>query len=707
MYFRNIAAQVEMSMLYELMVLPYRVFESLVRAFCKVTCRIRINGYRDKRRKCAVSVISVFVTYYLYQTLTMPVRFLFVNDNVDKQCIIPDLDPFDKSVMKYVWSPDPIQCNPIPDLLFVNEQGILQYNQSALSQYNGASFTCAFSMLKLKPGDDYSVYFEEEVKFEPPVVVPSDFFRVRCKNSRRDVVYDNLHESIYTGSVFQRKTIKPENSSGYSVFMFGIDSTSRLAAMRKLTKTYRYLTDALQAFIFKGYMKVGDNTFPNLLPVLTGKRPWTDDLPKLNYKDHFVDTLVHFLWSNFSAANYATLYAEDYPIIATFNTEAGGFKEQPTDHYMRPWMLGMKKVGFASEVLKSVLLPFEYNNINLKKTSSLCFGTKPVHKHLINYYKRFAAKYSGKLRFGFSWLTQICHEFVNYLELGDDDFMEFFKFLKDKGHLKNSFLIFFSDHGSRIDDIRNTFVGRIEERMPLLSIVPPESFIIKHTSLIKNLKDNTERLTSNFDLHETLKDILQNNFDRSEDHFSDSKSVSRGTSLFKPISVTRSCAEASIPEHFCACYGSRKLSNTDHMVQNVAQFCVNHLNKILHKYTDICAELSLIKVHEAEQISLGLSARGEEESRWTLYKFISKPEVEKHKRFLVVFETVPGNAMFEATVNFHTDNGMEMLDEVSRTNKYGNTSACVPEKPLRRYCFCKSQLQFSRYNTSNRTILAN
>lgn len=620
----------------------------------------------------------------------MPVRFLFVNENINKQCIIPDLDPFDKSIMKYVWSPDPIHCDPAPDLVFVNERGFLTFNQSAFKYYGDSNYRCSYTPLFRPEYDDYSVTFGEEVFGEIPLQVPYDFFRLRCyTNKGNKRVFDTLQESVYSSDEIKNK-IAEENPeiSKYSVFLFGIDSTSRLSAIRKLPKTYKYLTEVLGAHVFKGYMKVGDNTFPNVVPVLTGKRPGTVDLPNPDGGPFDLQKFP-FIWQKFSMEKYATFYAEDYPIITAFNTEASGFKEPPTDHYMRPWMLGLRKIEFASEVLKSVLLPFEYKNLKTGK-SSLCYGNKPVFKHLINYYKRFATMYKTKLKFAFSWLVQICHEFINYLELGDNDFYQFFKFLKEDGHLENAFLIFFSDHGSRIDDIRNTFVGRIEERMPLLSVVPPKTFQSKYPEAAKNLQENTQRLTSNFDLHEMLNDILNSDFEILEKSQTKKK---RGISLFRRIPDTRSCADASIPEHFCACYGSDKVDTSNPLVVQATKFAVLHLNNLLKKYSHICAELSLNKIHEAQLVSLGLSAKGEEENRWTIYKFFSKPEAEKHKRFLVIFETLPGNAMFEATVDYHVETGMEITDEISRTNKYGNTSICVPEKPLRRYCYCKTLLK--------------
>jgi arylsulfatase A-like enzyme len=60
-------------------------------------------------------------------------------------------------------------------------------------------------------------------------------------------------------------------------------------------------------------------------------------------------------------------------------------------------------------------------------------------------------------------------------------------FLRTEGFLENSFLFFLSDHGSRVDKIRNTPIGRLEERLPLLSLVVPEHLKQQFPNLHKSM----------------------------------------------------------------------------------------------------------------------------------------------------------------------------------------------------------------------------
>lgn len=85
----------------------------------------------------------------------------------------------------------------------------------------------------------------------------------------------------------------------------------------------------------RGYIKIDDNTFPNMVAVLTGHKATVQksEFPENPQKD-FVDNWP-FIWKNFSDIGYSTLLAEEQPGI--FSYKAPGFKKQPTDVYLRSY----------------------------------------------------------------------------------------------------------------------------------------------------------------------------------------------------------------------------------------------------------------------------------------------------------------------------------------------------------------------------------
>ncbi|KAL1436948.1 hypothetical protein MTO96_048969 [Rhipicephalus appendiculatus] len=74
------------------------------------------------------------------------------------------------------------------------------------------------------------------------------------------------------------------SSRKMSVLILGIDSTSRINFNRLMKKTRKYIVEELDAFEFLGLNKVGDGSFPNQLPLLSGfSGPDAESLFKSHY----------------------------------------------------------------------------------------------------------------------------------------------------------------------------------------------------------------------------------------------------------------------------------------------------------------------------------------------------------------------------------------------------------------------------------------
>lgn len=637
-----------------------------------------------RARVIVLSTVLLFIVYHGYN-LTLPVRYAFSNENIHIKCIIPDLDPYDKSIMQYLWDPDPIVCDSNPDLFYFDEMQFLHLNTTAKDLLKIKDIECSYKSV-VRNSDDRHVSLSEEKPFQPPVYIGSEMFTVTCQDADDGHrIYERLLAHIDQRRVHHERSIKNGSPSRYNVHIFGIDSVSRLSAERKLPITLSYLRKHLDAYVFKGYMKVGDNTEPNIIAALTGRKAFSSELN--NIKGRLEN--YPFIWKNFSAAGYATMMAEEAPDMTMFKT-LSGFEKEPVDHYFKPFWMSMWNVNPVQYVLDPFIMQFEDKKMGIQKTSSMCYGNTPKHMLQIQYFKQFIQAYREHSRFAFSWLVELCHTYQNFCANGDKDFAQFFKWMHDDGYLENTILIFMSDHGSRIDVLRNTYVGRIEERMPVFALYVPPNLKKRFPHLHQILSENTKRLTTHYDLYETLKDVLNSNFQFRNNNYSNNN-VPRGISLFSAIPEDRSCAQAGIPEHYCACYGSSPANITSVAVQNIADYMVQHLNKVLEPVADKCETLSLGKIKHANHVTLGLKHVPEEDpfSLFGLFGQDNGPEREQ-KRYLVLVEVEPSKGLFEATVAHRGKSDMLLLGDISRTNRYGKQSACVEDRLHRQYCFCKN-----------------
>ena len=271
----------------------------------------------------------------------------------------------------------------------------------------------------------------------------------------------------------------------------------------------------------------------------------------------------------------------------------------------------------------------------------------------------------------------------------DADFAEFLKDLNSRGYLNHTILILMADHGSRFADIRQTQQGKLEERLPYFSFRFPPDFQATFPKEVEQLRQNRRRLTTMFDVHETLRDLVDNSPSRP------SRTKGRGISLFKPVPESRTCDQAGIEPHWCACLNWEDVSHDQRLKASAGQAVVDFLNGLTEIVRDRCERLSVKHV-----VSL---------SRFAPRKDILmyKQSADRHgdipdlsDNMTLNFEYLqidllanPGQGRFETTVKHSLDTGdfNVRVDDVSRTNMYGNASACVFDRfpSLRPYCHCK------------------
>lgn len=259
------------------------------------------------------------------------------------------------------------------------------------------------------------------------------------KRHNYKVIYSNAHAVVRNKR--NKKTIqKRKKKQPLSVHLIGIDSVSRLNLLRSMPMTSQYLYDTGWHEL-KGYTKIDDNTFPNLMAILTG---FNETIAFRNCNPRTVGGLekCRFIWDDYKENEFMTGYAEDEIDINTFNYLKKGFVNPPTHHYFRPFALA------AEKKLES----------KTKHWLKLCLGYQYYADHIMNYAVSFATTYKNDSAFGLFWMNTFSHNDISDPSSLDLKIKSFLEELSDREVLDSSIVIFFSDHGLRFGPIRQLFV---------------------------------------------------------------------------------------------------------------------------------------------------------------------------------------------------------------------------------------------------------
>ena len=422
--------------------------------------------------------------------------------------------------------------------------------------------------------------------------------------------------------------------------------------------------------VFQRFMVAGSKWRTNSI-FFSGKLE--AELPEARRGFEGAKTIDNWPWAfkDFKAKGYATLFSEDEPAYGTFQYRLHGFGEAPTDHYGRCFWQAAAK--------------------------GHCVGSKPQHVVHFEYVQNFLEAYREKLKFGFAFLSAVSHGNLNSVYLAGQDFHELLKRLQSENLLNDTMLVVMSDHGFRFGEARTALQGKLEERLPLLSVTLPPWFRNKFPQLVQNLEHNTNLLVTPFDLHATLKHILS--------YPELPQRLPRATSLFDLIPESRDCATAGVAEHYCPCVRWQPVDKDHWSIKQSAQIAVAHINNMTSSDADgvtLCAHLGLAEVVSAFQKIPKAKMQqhlGAADIHGRVAKFADEPLPITDCMYQLEIRTRPGDARFEVPV---TDiNGQfHVAGEPSRVNKYGDQPKCIQDKKphLRKYCFCKWGLVLTQCN---------
>ncbi|KAK3912174.1 Holo-[acyl-carrier-protein] synthase [Frankliniella fusca] len=654
-------------------------------------------------------------------------------------CRIPFLAPLDEAVRPFVFPAKRVNCedagpalveaDPRRDVLHLRRDRALHYNVSEPARL--ACCARAFwrpapspaptgtgtgppssDRAELRAVDDVIVFAANCTEFPADgdeLAVSDEFVRVECYErglESEGLVYRDVFGFTPPGTRartaesaaateqdndVQVEDVVDPDTPRVSILVVGADSVSRSNLLRQMPRTVRALRE-IGAIDMLGYNKVEDNTFPNLVAVLAGlsvpelrSRCWPsaytpfDDCP--------------FLWKRFEALGYRTAYAEDEPWMGIFNYIKTGFLRQPVHYYMRP---------YARLLLKELGSHQEFN-------CHLCAGPRFQLQALLDYAARFARLALAPLAdplFGLFWGVSLTHDQLNTPQLADPLYASWLRTARADGVLDKSVVVFLSDHGIRWGDIRETYQGRLEERLPFLMISLPRWLRERYPSAVANLRRNSRRLVTPYDLHATLEDLMdlsrleQRAIKERAEMLSrldrDKQGLPRAVSMFLVAPETRSCEDAAIEPHWCTCYSSTPVPSNHTLARRAAAFVVRRINAMLSGYRQ-CARLALDAVLDARRQQGRPELGGGKSSSSS-----SSSTQARVTDYSLLLRTAPGGALFEATVRVRSGSrtgrarprqreqlSLSLAGTVSRVNRYGSQSSCVADYHMKLYCYCK------------------
>ncbi|XP_054721636.1 uncharacterized protein LOC129231366 [Uloborus diversus] len=606
-------------------------------------------------------------------------------------CQIPDWDPYDPSVLPFIVKmKTPFKCPGPPQFMNAKPNGVVALDKHLLNFYYGMhreNLSCNYREIVRDSGSEkdrtdnkYTFGNPKLLQFNVPL--KEEFIMVKCSMGDLRNFTQFIPLVPLKPEVEKEKTGKAQSlpdDERLNIIFVGIDSVSKLNFMRHFRKTHRFIKENLSSFELKGYTKVADNTFPNLVPLLTGQfieYYWNESM-----RDMFFDH-VDFIWKNYSERGYRTLFAEDAPHIATFNYLKRGFRDPPADYYFRPFALAVEKSFVRRE------------------SKGNCLQSKLEMEVLYNYLKDFVKTMKNRPLFGFTFVARLTHDSLNAAGIADEPTFHLLRDLHDIGALNKSVLILFSDHGIRFGPIRQTYIGKFEERMPFIFLFFPNWFLEKHPECAENLKQNQERLTTPFDIHAMLVHLLNITRQPSPElNETLSRLTPNGLSLLDPIPKDRTCEQANILPHWCPCQIHKPLPVNEPVVLNSALALIDTINGLLKPYLNVCIPLKMGKVLDARfgQANDMVLRFVKHQNDVINRHVVLGQKVNAPGDYLLVISANPSGGIFEGTVRYDAeDDTYRVLDDISRLNKYGNQSECITSARMRKFCYCKSKTLFHK-----------
>ncbi|KAH8292448.1 hypothetical protein KR054_010118 [Drosophila jambulina] len=575
-----------------------------------------------------------------YPLVTATGEKYFVNS---PECQMRHPDPLASNILKIYRKHHYIVCDRSENMITVNYNDTTGTYRLHMNEVNS---TCCYKRI-LRVGK--RTMADHKYKLLPCAQFPQDFqvpievtaVITECRKSPHDKVSQRDAFSF----VHPRNDTVPAAGQRPSVLLWGIDSVSRMNFELTMPLMYEYLNGQHWNEL-QGYNKMGDNTFPNLMALLTG---FNKTYVEKRCRPHDVGGLdaCPLGWKEFKAAGYTTAFAEDWSGYSTFDFMSRGFRNPPTDVYGRPMIMALEK---ELKNTKMAGMPF-------------CLGRRSSGEYIYDLGVQFTRVNRNRTFFGMFWTNTFSHNDFSMPSAMDARMVQYMRLLDKNGVMDNTIIIFFSDHGSRFGPLRKLDSGFLEERLPFFYLRVPRWIREKYPEFMRNLRTNRNRLTSPYDIHATLKHILR--LDTPPEQLPRPESCPTCHSIFEEVAWSRNCAQAGIEELWCGCDEVIKLPLADARITAMSTQLVEYINEFVasKKGAEKCHRLRVGQV-------VSLQKRGNTNA------------------YLLQLYAQPGDAFFEAALTWDAGTQGISINSISRLDSYSTQSKCTSAKETQKFCIC-------------------
>lgn len=168
----------------------------------------------------------------------------------------------------------------------------------------------------------------------------------------------------------------------------------------------------------------------------------------------------------------------------------------------------------------------------------------------------------------------------------------------------------------------------------------------------------------------------------------------RSISLFDSIPSSRTCANAGVETHWCACLTWTPTATDDGRVKYIAQALVEAINQETERERSSCSRLKLKTIEKSLRYAPSADVMKYKKSKDKdgVYPDLSGTTQIQVEYFQLNIRTTPGDALYEASATFdkRVNEIILNLQDVSHINKFGDLPHCIIDKDyfLAKWCVC-------------------